>query len=66
MLLLLAAVYLGWTLGANNTANVFGAVMEGSKVVDTIRRFMTLHVFTELRVPFSNSEVIGIPTRLES
>ncbi len=24
MVLLLAAVYLGWTLGANNTANVFG------------------------------------------
>ncbi len=68
MLFLLSAVYLGWALGANDTANIFGtgvttrlisyrvavsltavfvllgALIEGTKCLDTVGRFTTLSI----------------------
>lgn len=98
MLFLSAAVYLGWALGANDTANVFGtgvanelisyrvaviltagfvifgAVIEGPKMMDTVGQFtpLTLHaafiavlsaaiivtLMTSIKLPVSTSQAI--------
>lgn len=89
MWFLLSGIYLGWALGANDAANVFGtgvtsglvsyklaviltaifvilgAVMEGTKPMDTVGYFTSLTLFTALLVTLSAAITVTLMTRLK-
>lgn len=89
MWFLLSGIYLGWALGANDAANVFGtgvtsglvsyklaviltaifvilgAVMEGTKPMDTVGYFTSLTLFTALLVTLSAGITVTLMTRLK-
>jgi len=89
MLFLLTAIYLGWALGANDTANVFGtgvaselisyrtatiltagfvifgALIEGPKIMDTVGRFTILNLSTAFIAVLSAAIVVTVMTSLK-
>ena len=89
MLFLFAAVYLGWALGANDTANVFGtgvanelisyraaviltagfvifgAVIEGPKMMDTVGQFTPLTLYTAFIAVLSAAIIVTVMTSIK-
>ena len=89
MLFLFAAVYLGWALGANDTANVFGtgvanelisyraaviltagfvifgAIIEGPKIMDTVGQFTPLTLYTAFIAVLSAAIIVTVMTSIK-
>jgi len=89
MWVLLSGIYLGWALGANDAANVFGtgvtsglvsyklaviltaifvilgAVIEGTKCMDTVGYFTSLTLFTALLATLSAAITVTLMTYLK-
>lgn len=89
MLFLFAAVYLGWALGANDTANVFGtgvanelisyraaviltagfvifgAIIEGPKMMNTVGQFTTLTLYAAFIAVLSAAIIVTVMTSIK-
>ena len=89
MLFLFAAVYLGWALGANDTANVFGtgvanelisyraaviltagfvifgAIIEGPKIMDTVGQFTPLTLYAAFIAVLSAAIIVTVMTSIK-
>lgn len=89
MLFLFAAGYLGWALGANDTANVFGtgvanelisyraaiiftagfvifgAIIEGPKIMDTVGQFTPLTLYAAFIAVLSAAIIVTVMTSIK-